>query len=339
MAMKKSTKKWLIGSGVMTAGAAAVGAASRGISKYLAKLAMDREGPKKVEKGINKASGSSENTALTEVNTQAKQLLEEQPLETVEIESHDGLCLVGHWYPAEQPKRILIAMHGWRSSWSRDFGMIAPFWHGNGCSVLFAEQRGQGESGGDYMGFGMLERYDCLRWAKWADEHNPDHLPIYLVGLSMGATTVLMTGDLELPDNVHGIMADCGFTSAYDIWKHVLETNFHLRYGLYAGAVEDLCKKKINMSVRECSTADILQRCKVPVLFVHGTDDNFVPISMTYENYRACASPKRLLVVPGAEHALSYCTEQTRYEKALLEFWEEYDTVAPEASADPGITE
>ena len=323
--MKKNTKKWLIGSGVVAAGAAAVGAASCAVSKYLAKLAMDREGPKKVKKGIAKASGSSENAPLVEANMQAMQLLEEAVTETAQIESHDGLRLIGHWYPAEEPKRILIAMHGWRSSWSRDFAMIAPFWHDSGCSVLFAEQRGQGESGGDYMGFGMLERHDCLRWAQWADENNPDNLPIYLVGLSMGATTVLMTGDMELPENVHGIMADCGFTSAYDIWKHVVEKNLHLRYGMYAAAVEDLCKKKINMGSRECSTVDILGRCKVPVLFIHGTDDNFVPIAMTYENYKACASPKRLLVVPGAEHALSYCVDQSGYEQTVREFWREHD--------------
>jgi len=218
-------------------------------------------------------------------------------------------------------------MHGWRSSWSRDFGVIAPFWHDHGCSVLYAEQRGQGESEGEYMGFGMLERYDCLKWAQWANENNPDNLPIYLVGLSMGATTVLMTGDLELPENVRGIMADCGFTSAHDIWKHVAEENLHLHYGLYATAANDLCKKRISIGSRECSTVDVLKQCKVPVLFIHGADDNFVPVRMTYENYAACSSEKHLLIVPGADHAMSYCVEQDRYEKAAKDFWKTYDYI------------
>ena len=323
--MSKNSKKWLIGTGIVAAGAAAVGAGIRGISHYFVKIAMDRKCPGKVQENISKVSGGSVNDGLLELTEQATRQLESAVQTRVEVESHDGLRLIGHWYPAEQPKRILIAMHGWRSSWSRDFGVIAPFWHDNGCSVLYAEQRGQGASEGKYMGFGMLERYDCLKWAQWASENNPDNLPSYLGGLSMGATTVLMTGDLELPDNVRGIMADCGFTSAHDIWKHVAEENLHLRFAVHAAAANDLCKKKISIGSQECSTVDALKQCKVPVLFIHGADDNFVPVRMTYENYAACSSEKHLLIVPGADHAMSYCVEQDRYEKAAKDFWKTYD--------------
>ena len=324
--MEKKTKKWLIGSGIAVTGAALAVAVKQTVSKYLVRLAMDRKGPKRLEKGIAAASGSGENKELLEAMKEAKTLLEQQVSKTVEIESYDGLKLMGHWYPAQKPERILVAMHGWRSTWSRDFGIIAPFWHEHGCSVLFAEQRGQGASDGDYMGFGMLERYDCLRWAQWVEENNPDGTPIYLAGLSMGATTVLMAGALELPTNVHGIMADCGFTSAYDIWKHVAEDNLHLHYGLYAHAADELCKKRIQIGAKDITTTDALQHCKVPVLFIHGTDDGFVPVEMTYENYKACNSPKKLLIVPGAEHALSYMVDREQYEKVTLEFWDEWDS-------------
>ena len=148
----------------------------------------------------------------------------------------------------------------------------------------------------------------------------------------MGATTVLMASDLELPENVHGIMADCGFTSAHDIWKHVAEENLHLHFGLYAAAANDLCKKRISIGSQDCSTVDALKQCKVPVLFIHGADDGFVPVRMTHENYAACASEKRLLIVPGADHAMSYCVEQDRYEKAAKDFWKTYD-ICPGGSA------
>ena len=68
-----------------------------------------------------------------------------------------------------------------------------------------------------------------------------------------------------------------------------------------------------------------MRECKVPVLFIHGTDDRFVPIEMTYENYKACVSPKRLLVVPGAEHAMSYLIDKESYEKTVKEFWNDFD--------------
>lgn len=324
--MKRNTKKWLVGSGIAAAGAAAFGAVRRAVSKYMVRIAMDRHAPSQIEENFEKISGTDYGE-LSQLLAEAQERLEQNAQETVEIQGQDGTRLVGHWYPCEEPKRILVAMHGWRSSWSRDFGLVADFWHENGCSVLYAEQRGQGESGGEYMGFGMLERYDCQQWAKWVDANNPDNLPIYLSGISMGATTVLMASGMELPENVHGIMADCGFTSAYDIWKHVAEKNLHLHYGIYAAAVDDLCKKKIHVGARDYSTVEALAQCKVPVLFAHGTDDSFVPVEMTYENFKACASPKRLFIVPGAEHAQSYLVDKDGYEAQAKDFWKTYDGV------------
>ena len=81
----------------------------------------------------------------------------------------------------------------------------------------------------------------------------------------------------------------------------------------------------VQVSDEEYSTLDAMRACTVPVLFVHGTEDKFVPIEMTYENYKACSAPKRLVVVPGAEHGMSYFTDPKRYESALREFWEEFD--------------
>ena len=318
-------RKWLLGPGIAAACAAALGAVRRGVSKHLVRLAMDRDGTRRIEESFEKISGGLEHDKINALVADARKRLEENAGQTVEIQSRDGTRLVGHWYPCETPRRIIIAMHGWRSSWSRDFGMVADFWHENQCSVLFAEQRGQGESGGEYIGFGMLERYDCLEWVKWADARNPENLPIYLSGVSMGATTVLMAGGLELPENVHGITADCGFTSAHDIWKHVAEKNLHLHYGLYAAAADDLCKKKINMGANDYSTVEAMARCKVPVLFAHGTDDSFVPVEMTYENYKACVAPKRLFIVPGADHAMSYLVDREGYQAQVKDFWKTFD--------------
>ena len=99
---------------------------------------------------------------------------------------------------------------------SKDFGAVAEYWHDRQCSVLFAEQRGQNESGGSYMGFGLLERYDCLDWVCSLQQSAPN-LPIYLCGVSMGAATVLMACDLNLPANIKGIIADCPYSSPKEI--------------------------------------------------------------------------------------------------------------------------
>ena len=306
------------------AAASAIGVyASHETTKYLLRLALDREAPKRMKK--KRIRGADYGAEVEQMLSDAADRLEEKVTERVEIISSDGIRLVGHWYPCANSKRVIIAMHGWRSRWSRDFGTIADFWHDNGCSILFAEQRGQNDSEGDYMGFGLLERHDCRDWAHWVNQHCGHETPVYLGGISMGATTVLMASGLTMPENVRGIIADCGFTSPHAIWKHVVENNFHVPYGLYARAANDLCKKKINTGSRDYSTTDALSKTHIPVLFIHGTDDSFVPVEMTYENYKSCASPKRLLVVPGANHGMSYHLSRPEYEKATLDFWAEFD--------------
>lgn len=320
----RAARKWfLIGAGAV--GAAGLAALGVGLScRYMVRLAMDRETPAAAQRELDRVSGGGMGPMVSALLACGKTHLERAGCVTVETESHDGLRLVGHWLEADQPKRIIVAMHGWRGSWARDFGLISEFWREQGCSVLFAEQRGQGASEGDHIGFGLLERHDCLRWIRWVTENHPG-LPVYLAGVSMGATTVLMTGGMELPEAVRGILADCGYTSAHAIWKHVAEHNLHLHYGFYAASANDLCRRRIDLDARDYSTLDAMAECEVPVLFVHGTDDSFVPISMTYENYKACAAPKRLLVVPGADHAMSYLTDRQAYEKALVEFWKSFD--------------
>lgn len=323
--MKKSTKNFLSGAGLAAVGVATIGFVCHYTTKYMMKLALDREEPKRINKSKKKLISSAELSEIYEKVISASEKLENSGLEQVKIESPDGLCLVGHWFCPENPKRAIVAMHGWRSTWSRDFGVISPFLHENDCAVLYVEQRGQGNSEGEYMGFGLLERYDCLNWINWILERTNNKLPVYLCGISMGATTVLMTSGFDLPKNVHGIIADCGFTSPKAIWKHVAQSSLHIPYEIYRTGAENLCKQKLQVGSDSYTCKDALQNCKVPVLFIHGTDDRFVPVEMTYENFKNCASKKKLFVVPGAEHGMSYVVDKEGYEKTVKDFWAEND--------------
>lgn len=323
--MKESSKKILLWTGVATGVACAV---SYGVTKTLVDYAMNRERPKGIGYAKKNVSGSADDNAFWSEVSEVGQRLSESGCERVEITSGDGLTLVGHWHFNENAKRTIIAMHGWRSSWTKDFGMIAEFLHANDCNVLYAEQRGQNESGGDYMGFGMLERYDCLDWVNWVNARLGDTLPVYLCGVSMGASTVLMASGLDLPANVHGIIADCGYVSAHAIWKHVLTNNLHLIYGMRGKIADDICKRNIQLSTSDYTTLDAMQTNTTPILFIHGTDDKFVPVEMTYENYKACTAPKRLLIVPGADHVMSYYVDRQAYEAAVKDFWKDFDESA-----------
>lgn len=322
--MKDRTKALLVGAGAAVTAMSALTAGTYALSSHLLHMALDRQLPRGMEKNRARLTGEAPDYPLlmAKLNAAAQKL---RGCATVELTARDGTRLVGHWYENPNPQRIIIALHGWRSRWDQDFGYISPFLHEAGCSVLYAEQRGQNASGGEHITFGLLERLDCLDWVSWALTHSAPNLPVYLAGISMGATTVLMAAGQPMPAQVKGIVADCGFTSPHAIWKHVAERNLHLNYSLHHGWVERLCKRRLHLSPENVSTVVAMKKCRVPVLFVHGSDDAFVPVEMTYENYKACAAPKRLFIVPGAEHGMSYHIDRPGYQNALRQFWNEFD--------------
>lgn len=323
--MNKRVKRLLIGSGLAAAGMGITGVAHRTMTKYLVNVALDRQLPKHTARAGQRLAGEEPDEAFLRKLRQEGERLKAQGGMPAQTQSRDGTRLVGHWFEVKDPRRVIVAMHGWRSSWCSDFGMIMDFWRSQRCNVLLAEQRGQGKSGGEYMGFGLLERHDCASWIDWVNDRCGEGLPVYLCGVSMGASTVLMAAGLELPENVRGIIADCGYTSPEAIWKHIAKDNLRMSYGSRSAAARSMCRKKIQVGIDDYSCEDAMRECEVPVLFIHGTDDRFVPIEMTYENYKACAAPKRLLVVPGAGHGMSYLVDREGYEKALLQFWRDFD--------------
>lgn len=313
--------------GTTVAVAAMASTATYFVTKYFVKAAMERKETKLFAEAEKRFAEKKPNEAFLAAYQNAAKNLAEKDLEEISLTASDGTVLIGHWYSCDCPKRLILAMHGWRSSWNRDFGLTADFLHENHCSILFAEQRGQCSSGGDYMGFGLTERYDCLEWIKWLTEQDTEHLPVYLHGVSMGAATVLMAAGLDLPENIHGIIADCGFTSPRAIWKYVSDKNLHIPYDVIAPIADGMFKQNLMVAPDEYSTVTALENGKTPVLFIHGTDDQFVPVEMTYENYKACSAPKRLFVVPGADHGMSCHIDKDGYENAVKAFWDDFDEV------------
>lgn len=316
--MKNSTKKAFTGVGLLLGSALTAAGVSEGITELLVREAMDRNEPGMMRAAKHRLAGKKPAVSPKAIPLNT---LEPGTVEQISVTTEDGIKLAGHWYPCEKPERVILAMHGWRSSWDKDFGGIAGYLHERGCNVLFAEQRSMGESGGKYIGFGMLERYDCLKWIQWITDRAGSDLPIYLYGISMGATSVMMASALELPENVRGIIADCGFTSADDIWKHVCTRNLHVPYRKRAKRISYKCQKRIGYGSGDETTVRALKNCHTPILFIHGDEDTFVPISMTCRNFAAAAGPKRMVTFAGAGHGESYRSDPEKYQQTLSDFW------------------
>ena len=319
--MKKRTKAAIAAS----AAAAVYGVAAYGATKALMDVAMKRDLPQQLHGKGSHLTGEREDEGYRAAQREAAQKLGTSHTETVLLRSREGLTLVGHFRKVENAERILIAFHGWRSTWYRDFGLLSEFWEREKCSVLYVEQRAQNESEGAYIGFGLTERYDCLGWVRWVMDHCGSDLPIYLTGISMGATTVLMAAGMGLPEAVRGVIADSAYTSPRAIWQHVMGKNLHLPVRAATVIADLLCQKRLNASSGSYSTVEALKNTDVPILLIHGEDDHFVPLKMAFENRGACAAPCKLLVVPGADHAMSYYMGRGAYEAAVRAFWERFD--------------
>ncbi len=247
-----------------------------------------------------------------------------QPFETVAIQSRDNLRLVGHYLPCPGAERTVLLVHGWRGSWERDMAPFGPFLQEQRCNLLFVDQRGHGESEGKYLGFGVLERYDCLAWIHYLQEREPE-LPIYLLGCSQGAATVLMTSGFDLPEQVRGIIADCGFLSPEEQIATTLRDWWHLPKQPFLFVADRICRHRAGYSCRDYSTLEAMKTNRTPVLFVHGSEDRFVPVSNTLRNYQACQAEKDLLLVKGARHIQSYLLGGDPYREKLRTWFRKYD--------------
>lgn len=245
------------------------------------------------------------------------------PYEDVFITSFDGLRLHAKFYAASERKApVQIMFHGYKSSAERDFcGGLREGIDG-GFNVLLVDQRAHGESEGKYLTFGVNERFDCLSWASYAAERFENDVKIYLYGISMGAATVLMASALPLPKSVSGIVADCGYTSPKAIICSVLRDHHVPAAPVYAVArlgARLFCGFDLNSA----SAPDALRRSHIPVLFIHGDDDRFVPCRMSRENFEASAAErKKLLIVHNAGHGLSYMLDRPAYLSSLHSFLE-----------------
>ena len=161
-------------------------------------------------------------------------------------------------------------------------------------------------------------------WSQYLlDRFGADH-PVVLDGVSMGAASVLMSLGTGLPENVRGVIADCGFTSPYDEFAHVLKTRLHLPLHPIADIAQVFSRLFAGFDFRACSTVDALRQNPLPVLLVHGERDTFVPCRFSQENYEACAGDKKLIFVPEAGHGASYLIERERCQAELIAFLDRF---------------
>lgn len=239
--------------------------------------------------------------------------------EHLSVTSFDGLTLHGIYIPTPDARAAILCFHGYRSEGLQDFAPMPEFYNSLGLNVLIVDQRACGKSEGKYTTFGILERRDVVTWANYMDERLGG-MPLLLDGISMGASSVMLAADLKLPATVRGIIADCGFTSPWDIIAHCGKQWFHMPAFPLVHILSGVARMMFGSGYRSCSTLTSLKNSPHPLLLLHGGEDDFVPTYMSEENYKAASGYKRKLIVPGAGHGMSYLIDQKRCQQELRDF-------------------
>ena len=292
-------------------------AAEAGSSYYFYRRTMTRNHAK-MERTM-KMAGTDWNQHMPFIK-KCKEYMLEQPHKDVWVYSEDNLKLHGTWFPQEEAKKVVICFHGYTSRGMNDYTGLSSYYLKRGYSMLLVDERAHGESEGTYIGFGCLDRLDALKWMDWVIETCGEDVQILLHGTSMGGATVLMASGLDLPSQVKGIISDCAFTSPKEVFTHVLHSMIHLPAFPMMQIADILNRRRAGYGLDDCNAAREVKKAKVPILFIHGSADTFVPCSMCETIYANCASPKKKLIVEGAAHAESYYKDTEAYENAMNEF-------------------
>lgn len=303
-------------------------AAAAGVGNYFVNFALVRaeEG---TEKNVAPEAATTDEVQQTvEENNEriakhTEEWLSKAEKETASITSEDGLKLVADKYYGDRDShKWALLIHGYGGNRS---GMqnIGAYYLEQGYNLLMPDMRAHGESEGTFIGMGWLDRLDVLQWLNLIVSED-EEAEIVLHGVSMGGATVMMVSGEQLPSQVKAIVEDCGYTSVWDIFSDELDALFHLP----SFPLLDLCnlvgRIRAGYDFKEASALEQVQKSTTPMLFIHGSEDNFVHTDMVYELYEAAQCEKELLVVEGAGHGESYNLDPELYFETVFGFLENY---------------
>ena len=239
------------------------------------------------------------------------------------ITSFDNLKLHGYEIINKtKTNKWAIVVHGYTSEGELVSSKAKHFYE-MGYNVLVPDLRGHGKSEGDYIGMGWDDRLDIIDWIDFILKNNPNS-EIVLHGTSMGSATVLSVSGEDLPDNVKGIVADCGYTSVWDEFTYQLKALFNLPSFPVMNLSNMVTIVKAGYSLKDASPIEQVAKSKTPILYIHGDKDDFVPYYMMDELYKATSSEKSKLTVQNAGHGKADLVNPDLYWNTVTDFLGKY---------------
>ena len=252
-------------------------------------------------------------------------LMQAGALKDTFIYTPDEARLHGYFVAASQPtSKTAVIVHGYTDNAIRMM-MIGYLYNKNlGYNILLPDLRYSGLSDGEAFQMGWLDRKDVMRWMEVANEIFGDNTQMVVHGISMGGATTMMVSGEPQPEYVKCFIDDCGYTSVWDQFGKELKEQFDLSEFPLMYTSSWLCGLKNGWTFQEASALKQVAKCHLPMLFIHGEKDDYVPTWMVYKLYEAKPEPKELWVVPGADHARSYLLNREEYTEKVRQFTDKY---------------
>ncbi len=316
--MKKSTKRI-----VRTAGITAGIFGTAGFFLFQEMMNRNAKLSEKIGSVFVGPSGLPEDNSVNEAKIK---WFYNQVLNEFETENEKGYKLKAYLLPAEKESNVYVfCSHGYRGNGRLEFQNMAKFYHEKGYNLFIVDHQAAGESDGKYIGFGYHECKDCFRWLDFMRNEFGKDIQIILHGVSMGCATVtMMSGNDRLPSNVKFTVADCGYTSAHDEFMHNAGP-YKLLASPFISVASKFNKLISGYEFKDANPLEAVKSARVPMIFIHGGIDDFVPTKMVYQLYNNCtASDKDILIVEGAAHAESYPVDSASYEAKINQFADKY---------------
>lgn len=238
----------------------------------------------------------------------------------VSLENEEHMNLYG-CYIDQGSSTYVIMVHGYRGDGASIISPIKNF-KKQGYNLLIPDLRGHGFSDGDYIGMGWDDRLDIIQWIDYLIQKD-QNASIILYGVSMGGATVMNVAGEKIPKQVKAIIEDCGYTSVWDVFKtHINMNEVESEIALHMASF--VTKMRAGYYLEDVKPLEQVKKSQTPILFIHGSQDNFVPFSMLDELYQAANCQKEKLVVEGAGHANSCSVGEDIYYQTIYRFIENY---------------
>ncbi len=241
------------------------------------------------------------------------------------IHNPEGVRLHALYIEAAKPtKKTAVIVHGYTDEAIRML-MIGYLYNKDlGFNVLLPDLQHQGESGGPAIQMGWKDRLDVMQWMHVANEIYGDSTQMVVHGISMGGATTMMVSGMEQPYFTKCFVEDCGYISVWDQFSYQLDEEFHLPAFPLLYTSSALCQLKYGWNFKEASSLKQVELSQLPMFFIHGADDSYVPTWNVYPLYEAKTEPKEIWIAPGSKHAQSYYDHKEEYTRRVGEFVGKY---------------